>query len=100
VRRRALGLALAIALSAGANASATPYAPLNQPGPPLSVPAAALRASLKCEPGVTNAKTEPVLLNPATGVTPDENYSWNWEPALDQLGIPWCAYTVPPRITR
>jgi hypothetical protein len=44
---------------------------------------------------VRDAKTEPVLLNPATGVTPDENYSWNWEPALDKLGIPWCAYTAP-----
>jgi hypothetical protein len=44
---------------------------------------------------VRNANVEPVLLNPATGVTPDENYSWNWEPALDKLGIPWCAYTAP-----
>jgi hypothetical protein len=44
---------------------------------------------------VKNAKREPVLLNPATGVTPVENYSWNWEPALDKLGIPWCAYTAP-----
>lgn len=42
-----------------------------------------------------NAATEPVLLNPATGVTPDENYSWNWEPALTKLGIPWCTYTAP-----
>jgi hypothetical protein len=44
---------------------------------------------------VRNAATEPVLLNPATGVTPEENYSWNWEPALTKLGIPWCAYTAP-----
>ena len=82
-------------LGAAGTSQAATYAPLNQPGPPLSVPAAALRASLKCEPSVTNAKVEPVLLNPATGVTPEENYSWNWEPALDQLGIPWCAYTAP-----
>jgi triacylglycerol esterase/lipase EstA (alpha/beta hydrolase family) len=38
---------------------------------------------------------EPVLLNPATGVTAEQNYSCNWEPALDKLGIPWCAYTAP-----
>jgi hypothetical protein len=44
---------------------------------------------------VHNATTEPVLLNPATGTTPTSNYGWNWEPALDMLGIPWCAYTAP-----
>lgn len=72
-----------------------PYAPLDQPGPPLSVPLSKLKASLKCQPSVRNAKVEPVLLNPATGLTAEENYSWNWEPALEKLGIPWCAYTAP-----
>jgi hypothetical protein len=76
-------------------AATRPYAPLDQPGPPLSVPLDALRASLYCEPSVREAKVEPVLLNPATGVTPEENYSWNWELALNKLGIPWCAYTAP-----
>ncbi len=82
--------------SASAAASTQPsFAPLNQPGPPLSVPLAKLKAALQCGPGVTDAKAEPVLLNPATGVTPAQNYSWNWEPALDKLGIPWCTYTAP-----
>jgi len=36
-----------------------------------------------------------VLLNPGTSTTPTENFGWNWEPALDMLGIPWCAYTAP-----
>jgi hypothetical protein len=96
-RRRgsAAGLALALGLLICTPASALSYAPLDQPGPPLSVPAAELRASLHCEASVRNASVEPVLLNPATGVTPEENYSWNWEPALDKLGIPWCAYTAP-----
>ena len=71
------------------------YAPLNEPGPPLSVPAAALTASLSCQPGVRDAAVTPVLLNPATGVTAAQNYSWNWEPALTKLKIPWCAYTAP-----
>jgi hypothetical protein len=85
-----------VALCSAAPASARrPFAPLNKPGPPLSVPKSKLRAALKCQPGVRNAKVEPVLLNPATGVTPKENFSWNWEPALDQLHIPWCAYTAP-----
>lgn len=90
-------MVLAVLAFAGlpASASARSYAPLDQPGPPLSVPLSKLRGSLSCEASVRNARTEPVLLNPATGVTPDENYSWNWEPALDQLGIPWCAYTAP-----
>jgi hypothetical protein len=94
-RRSAAGLALALGLTVCAPASAQTYAPLDQPGPPLSVPAAKLRASLHCQPGVRNAKVEPVLLNPATGTTPTTNYGWNWEPALDMLGIPWCAYTAP-----
>ncbi len=83
------------ALAPQAIAATPPYAPLDQPGPPLSVPLSQLQASLQCEPGVNNAGVEPVLLNPATGVTGEQNYSWNWEPALDRLGIPWCVYTAP-----
>jgi hypothetical protein len=88
--------AAAVAAATPAATPPTPaYAPLDQPGPALTVPQAQLAASLQCEPGVMDAKVEPVLLNPATGVTAEENYSWNWEPALDKLGIPWCAYTAP-----
>jgi hypothetical protein len=92
--------AVVLALVAGAvapevSAAAPQYAPLDQPGPPLSVPASQLQASLYCEPSVRDAPVEPVLLNPATGVTGEQNYSWNWEPALDKLGIPWCVYTAP-----
>ncbi len=90
------GAASAAAAPAPRAASAAPaYAPLDQPGPPLSVPAAQLRAALYCQPGVRHAAVEPVLLSPATGVDPAENYSWNYEPALTKLGIPWCAYTAP-----
>ncbi len=71
------------------------YAPLDQPGPPLDIPAADLQAALSCESSVRDAAVEPVLLSPATGVTAEQNFSWNWEPALDKLGIPWCAYTPP-----
>jgi hypothetical protein len=88
--------ALAPAAAVAALVPAAPaYAPLDQPGPPLTVPAVQLRAALYCQPSVANARVEPVLLNPATGVTPQENYSWNWEPALTRLGIPWCTYTAP-----
>jgi triacylglycerol esterase/lipase EstA (alpha/beta hydrolase family) len=75
--------------------AALAYAPLDQPGPPLSIPQDKLDASLNCTPGVQNASREPVLLNPATGATPEQNFSWNYEKAFNNLGIPWCAYTAP-----
>lgn len=71
------------------------YALLAQPGPALSPTPAQLSASLYCEPSVRHARVEPVLLNPGTSTTPTENFGWNWEPALEKLGIPWCAYTAP-----
>jgi putative serine esterase DUF676 len=79
----------------GAALAGAPYAPVNQPGPALSPSAAQLNASLYCKPSVRDARVEPVLLNPGTSTTPTENFGWNWEPALDMLGIPWCAYTAP-----
>ena len=82
-----VGVALAQAGTSSALADPA-YAPLNQPGPALSPTLAQLKASLSCEPGVAHAKTEPVLLNPGTATTPSENFGWNWEPALDMLGIP------------
>ena len=84
-----------LAVCAATAVAQPPFAPLDQPGPALSPTAAQLKASLYCEPGVTNARVEPVLLNPGTSTTPTENFGWNWEPALDKLGIPWCAYTAP-----
>ncbi len=35
------------------------------------------------------------LLNPATGVTAKQNYSWNYERAFTAQGRPWCAVTMP-----
>lgn len=96
LRTAALVAALVgFALAPAASAAAPTYAPVDQPGPPLSVPLSKLQASLSCEPSVSSARVEPVLLNPGTGSSPNENFGWNWEPALDQLGIPWCAYTPP-----
>jgi triacylglycerol esterase/lipase EstA (alpha/beta hydrolase family) len=90
------GLAMLLMLwFAGAARAQTAYAPPDRPGPALSVPPDKLAASLHCKPSVTNATVTPVLLNPATGVDDEQNYSWNWEPALDKLGIPWCSYTAP-----
>jgi pimeloyl-ACP methyl ester carboxylesterase len=77
-----------------ASAHAVDYAPVDQPGPALSVPQADLDASLECSGGVDNATVTPVLLVHGTGSDPDHNFSWNWEPALDKLGIPWCTVAL------
>ena len=67
------------------------------PGPKLSkhVKPKLLKASVTCSQGIRNAKKEPVLLFPATGVDSQHNFSWNYEPLYDDLGIPWCASDQP-----
>ena len=95
--RRRLGvlLATATALLAPATAEAITYAPVDQPGPALSVPQAALNASLLCKGNLSAPGPGPALLVPGTGENPPHNFGWNYEPALDKLGIPWCAVTLP-----
>jgi pimeloyl-ACP methyl ester carboxylesterase len=100
VRRGLLGRGLIGAIAAAsllvpASAAAVTYAPPDQPGPPLSVPQDKLSASLDCPTSLAGATRAPVLLVPGTGSNPQHNFSWNWEPALDDLGIPWCAVTLP-----
>jgi hypothetical protein len=83
------------AAGAPAQAADGPYAPVDRPGPALTVPEAQLRASLSCTDGVRGAARAPVLLLGATTVTTTENYSWNWEPALTAAGIPFCTSDQP-----
>lgn len=84
-----------VAAQADTTHAARAYAPLDQPGPALTVPQAALKASLYCERSVRHARVEPVLLNPATGLTPSQNYGGSFEPLLSAHKIPWCTVTVP-----
>jgi hypothetical protein len=92
----AAAVLLASALVGGGPAGAAGgYAPLDRPGPALSVATATLRAALRCSGNLAGGSLEPVLLNPATGVTPDENYSWNYERAFTAQHRPWCAVTMP-----
>lgn len=105
-RRRFTTLAAAVLLgisaSAGpvalttpaAQAADNPYAPLNRPGPKLTVPKTTLNAALKCY-GDPARGPRPVLLNPATSVTPVENYSWNWQKVLRAQGRYVCTVTMP-----
>jgi triacylglycerol esterase/lipase EstA (alpha/beta hydrolase family) len=86
------GLALGVAAPAGAGAA---FAPLNHPGPPLSVHEHKLRSALDCAGNVKTADRAPILLVPGTSLNPRVNFSWNWEPALAQRGWGHCAMTIP-----
>ena len=90
----ATGCALFLSLLLASSAAAITYATVDQRGPALSVAQDQLDASLECN-GNPAAGPTPVLLVPGTGSNPPHNFGWNWEPALDQLGIPWCAVTLP-----
>jgi hypothetical protein len=95
--RPVLVLIASLALALGSlpgSASAATYAPLNQPGPPLSVPGASLPAALSCPKPLVRGELA-VLLIAGTGATPQEQYSWNYEPGLSEAGIRWCAVTLP-----
>jgi pimeloyl-ACP methyl ester carboxylesterase len=92
-----LAAAAALALLAPASgAAAKPrYAPLDQPGPALSVPGPDLAKALRCTDGVRDAGRDPVLLLAGTTVTPREDFSWNYERALSDRDVPWCALFIP-----
>jgi triacylglycerol esterase/lipase EstA (alpha/beta hydrolase family) len=88
----ACALGFATLGAASANAS---YAPINHPGPALEVPRAQLRAALRCTPSVGADPREPILLVPGTTLTPEENFSWNYERALNALALPYCTIELP-----
>jgi hypothetical protein len=71
------------------------YAPVDQPGPALSVPEVVLAQSVQCTANATAADREVALFVPGTTVTPREDFGWNWFPALSRLGWPYCSVTLP-----
>lgn len=91
-----LGLALLLGLApAFAQAgTASGFAPIDRPGPELSVPPEQLREALRCH-GDPGSGQQPVLLNPATSVTPEQNYSWTYAKAFTEQDRFWCAVTMP-----
>ncbi|HUS22979.1 MAG TPA: hypothetical protein VMZ66_13310 [Aeromicrobium sp.] len=100
--RFALSLVVALAGSVAfvgihPGAEAATYAPLDQPGPALSPTTADMDAALHCDSStpLANATKDPVLLSPGTATDSNESFGWNWEPALNQLGIPWCGIDPP-----
>ena len=89
-------LAVGAFAAAPVHAATSPaYAPLNRPGPALSVPAAELKAALHCEGDFRQGNLEPVLLSPGTSATPKQNFSWNYERAFTAQKRPWCDLTMP-----
>lgn len=94
MRRGLSGLIAVMALLLPAAAQAD-YAPLDRPGPKLSVPAKELARALRCPSKLGKAGRPVVLLVPPTVFDPPDAYGWNYQPALDQVGIPWCAVTAP-----
>jgi hypothetical protein len=93
-----LTLAILLALGAG-SAAARDFAPVDRPGPALSVSDATLAKAFVCEPAVSTSTTPPVLLVPGTTLTPQSNYAWNYERSLDALKIPWCTIELPEAAT-
>jgi pimeloyl-ACP methyl ester carboxylesterase len=85
-------LVIAMVLPAGAQAA---FAPLDRPGPKLSVPKDRLRSALECTGDVRTADRAPILLVPGTSLNPQVNFSWNWEPALKRRGWDYCTVTIP-----
>jgi pimeloyl-ACP methyl ester carboxylesterase len=84
-----------VALLCAGRAMALAYAPVDRPGPVLSVPTAQLRAALSCTGGVSGARSEPVLLVPGTTVDPRADFGWNWMRALTARHRPFCTIDLP-----
>jgi pimeloyl-ACP methyl ester carboxylesterase len=95
VRRLSWAVVVLAIFAIPSAAQAQPYAHLKAPDPTLSVPESDLRASLLCSGELGDPSRRPVLLLSGTTVDPDENFAWNWEPALTAAGFPWCASTAP-----
>jgi pimeloyl-ACP methyl ester carboxylesterase len=73
------------------------FAPVDQPGPPLSVPKATLAKSLMCSGNTERSRRGVVLFVHGTTMTPGENFEWNWGRAMTQLGRPYCMVALPNR---
>jgi triacylglycerol esterase/lipase EstA (alpha/beta hydrolase family) len=97
----AVTAAALVAFGGGTAAAAPPapptgeFAPLDQKGPRLSVSKAQLDASLSCNGPLRGLQRDPILLVPGTTLTPEVNFGWNYMRAFDQLGLRWCAVTLP-----
>lgn len=95
VGRTAPVLAAAAALGAGLLVATSSAGAATSSGPPLPESKARLAASLTCRGDFASSSSTPVLLVPGTTLTPDVNFSWNYEKVFTAAGRPWCAVTLP-----
>nr|WP_221383024.1 lipase [Actinoplanes polyasparticus] len=89
-----IALALVLGVAGPAGAANSPYAPVHRPGPRLSVPVADLRAAVECSPDATSSRKPVALFVPATALDPGQ-FAWNWFPAFDRVGRPYCSVRLP-----
>lgn len=98
-----LALLSMLPLDSAAEAAAAPppgtavmsYAPPDTPGPPLDVPASQLDSALSCSATAASPTRDIILVLPPTLFDPGEAYDWNYLPAFDARGWPYCELTVP-----
>jgi hypothetical protein len=74
-------------------------APAAAAEPPLRTPRAKLAAALHCQPAVTHAKAQPVLLVTGTGVDGSTAWPLATQPALTAAGHPSCFLDFPQHTT-
>ncbi|RRO14105.1 lipase [Saccharopolyspora rhizosphaerae] len=89
-----LGIVLLLGTVAVPAQAESGFAPVDRPGPELSVPPEELQAALSCH-GDPGSDQQPVLLSPATSVTPEQNYSWTYAKAFTAQDRFWCVVTMP-----
>ena len=71
------------------------FAPVDQPGPALTVPADVLAQALVCTVNAFAGDAPVVLFVPGTALTPKENFGWNWLRAFERTRRPYCTVTLP-----
>ncbi len=69
--------------------------PAGAAGPVLDVAPTTLASALVCDGDLAGSGPTPVLLVPGTTLTPEVNFSWNYEKVFTAAGRPWCAVTIP-----
>lgn len=62
---------------------------------PTSVPEGALDKALTCSGNLASSHREATLLVPGTMLTPETDFSWNYERAFTAEGRPWCVVSLP-----
>ncbi|WP_246160630.1 lipase family protein [Nocardioides humilatus] len=95
MRRRSSLVLATVALLLGSVVGAAPGEARRAPvDPAFTVPVAKLAAALDC-PKFSHPRRDPVLLVHGTGQTGQQNWGWNYVPALAAAGYDACVVTLP-----